>query len=92
LFYAMVCVFPLEDSWIGLTDINKAGGGTVDLISYKVTQLNPKLQLSEAARGTGSACGSIFLDLEFKKFLVAKLSHLEGWRDSVLNSVGLPSG
>ena len=30
-----------------------AGGGTVDLISYEVTELNPSLKLKELVPGTG---------------------------------------
>lgn len=42
-----------------------AGGGTVDLIAYKVTQLNP-LRIEETAVGTGGLCGSAFLNYRFE--------------------------
>ncbi|EMC96848.1 hypothetical protein BAUCODRAFT_70194 [Baudoinia panamericana UAMH 10762] len=42
-----------------------AGGGTVDLIAYKVTQLNP-LRVEESAVGTGGLCGSAFLNYRFE--------------------------
>ncbi|KAH7008907.1 hypothetical protein EDB80DRAFT_574486 [Ilyonectria destructans] len=45
-----------------------AGGGTVDLISYKVNQTNP-LEIEECAIGDGGLCGSIFLDTSFEKHI-----------------------
>ncbi|KAK4238359.1 chaperone protein DnaK [Achaetomium macrosporum] len=61
-----------------------AGGGTVDLISYTVTNLKPILSVREAAPGTGSLCGSAFLNMRFAKFLKAKLGNIEGFDDEVL--------
>lgn len=45
-----------------------AGGGTVDLISYKVLQPEP-LQLVECVEGTGGLCGAIFLDQDFEALM-----------------------
>ncbi|KAH0551471.1 hypothetical protein GP486_007314 [Trichoglossum hirsutum] len=42
-----------------------AGGGTVDLISYKITQISP-LRVEESAVGTGGLCGSAFLNYRFE--------------------------
>ncbi|KAF2748930.1 actin-like ATPase domain-containing protein [Sporormia fimetaria CBS 119925] len=42
-----------------------AGGGTVDLIAYKIIQLNP-LRVEESAVGTGGLCGSAFLNYRFE--------------------------
>ncbi|RMZ24418.1 hypothetical protein D0859_11529 [Hortaea werneckii] len=42
-----------------------AGGGTVDLIAYKVTETNP-LRVEESAVGTGGLCGSAFLNYRFE--------------------------
>lgn len=42
-----------------------AGGGTVDLIAYKVTQVGP-LRVEESAVGTGGLCGSAFLNYRFE--------------------------
>ena len=39
-----------------------AGGGTVDLISYKVTQTSPTFLIEEAAVGSGDKCGATFID------------------------------
>ncbi|KAF9766862.1 hypothetical protein IL306_000668 [Fusarium sp. DS 682] len=45
-----------------------AGGGTVDLITYKVENLDP-LVVSESVKGDGGLCGAIFLDERFLKLL-----------------------
>ena len=42
-----------------------AGGGTVDLIAYKVNQVYP-LRVEESAVGTGGLCGSAFLNYRFE--------------------------
>ncbi|KAK6356035.1 hypothetical protein TWF718_000409 [Orbilia javanica] len=49
-----------------------SGGGTVDLISYKITQIDPVIRVEEAAIGTGDKCGASYVDSEF-------LSWLEQW-------------
>jgi len=49
-----------------------AGGGTVDLISYKITQVQPSFRVEEAAIGSGDKCGATYVDKEF-------LSWLERW-------------
>jgi hypothetical protein len=48
------------------------GGGTVDLISYKVASLQPTT-ISEATVGSGSQCGGTFIDREFLKWLEHRL-------------------
>ncbi|KAG9206733.1 hypothetical protein G6514_000018 [Epicoccum nigrum] len=45
-----------------------AGGGTVDLISYKICELNP-FQVEECAVGDGGLCGSVYLDQAFEKYI-----------------------
>ncbi|KAF2814241.1 actin-like ATPase domain-containing protein [Mytilinidion resinicola] len=49
-----------------------AGGGTVDLISYKIGGVNP-MKLDEAAEGTGGLCGGIFIDETFERMCKARL-------------------
>ncbi|KLU92190.1 hypothetical protein MAPG_11136 [Magnaporthiopsis poae ATCC 64411] len=49
-----------------------AGGGTVDLISYKVTHIAPHFHIEEAVVGYGEKCGASFIDKEF-------LSYLQKW-------------
>ncbi|KAL2811642.1 hypothetical protein BDW59DRAFT_177072 [Aspergillus cavernicola] len=61
-----------------------AGGGTVDLISYKVGELDP-IQLHEAAVGTGGLCGAIFIDQAFEAMCKARL----GRRWSSLSSIDI---
>ncbi|RFU34294.1 hypothetical protein B7463_g2070, partial [Scytalidium lignicola] len=61
-----------------------AGGGTVDLISYTITDLYPMLKVKEAAAGTGGLCGSTFLNRRFGEFLEAKLGKEPGWDSEIL--------
>ncbi|KAL4758710.1 Hsp70 family protein [Aspergillus foveolatus] len=61
-----------------------AGGGTVDLISYKIIALTPILQVEEVTTGTGGPCGSTFLNRRFADFLTRKLGREQGWDDEVL--------
>ena len=61
-----------------------AGGGTVDLISYTITALFPKLQIKEAAPGTGDFCGATYLDESFSNYLTQMLSNEPGWDSEVL--------
>ncbi len=63
------------------------GGGTVDLISYTVSALKPKLQIAEASPGSGSLCGSSFLNRIFQNFLENKLGRQPGWDQDVLEEV-----
>jgi molecular chaperone DnaK (HSP70) len=67
-----------------ITVVCDAGGGTVDLISYMIDQLNPILEISEAAPGTGSACGSNFLNRKFSQMLQERFGHSPGWADDTL--------
>jgi hypothetical protein len=61
-----------------------AGGGTVDLISYTVTKLDPVIEVKEAAPGSGGRCGSTFTNGRFKDYLQFRLRHEPGWDDEVL--------
>ena len=49
-----------------------AGGGTVDLIAYRITQLYP-LRVSESAVGTGGLCGSAFLNYRFEDYVKERI-------------------
>ena len=61
-----------------------AGGGTVDLITFSILELEPKMRLKEEAPGKGSLCGATFLNRRFEKFLQDRLSSLPGWdRDTL---------
>lgn len=52
---------------------------TVDLISYTILKLDPILQLEEAAPGSGSACGSIFLNRIFAENLNQRFEGDDTW-------------
>jgi hypothetical protein len=54
---------------------------TVDLISYTVSALHPFLKIKEAAPGTGSLCGSTFLNRIFAKMLRDRFGNDPGWDD-----------
>ncbi|KAI5812785.1 hypothetical protein BZA77DRAFT_323306 [Pyronema omphalodes] len=45
-----------------------AGGGTVDLISYKITNLDP-LEINECVSGSGALAGSVYLDERFEQYI-----------------------
>ncbi|KAA8895128.1 hypothetical protein FN846DRAFT_922535 [Sphaerosporella brunnea] len=57
-----------------------AGGGTVDLISYQITALNP-LRLDEVVSGSGGMHGSVYLDHGFERYIREKLG------DDVIDSM-----
>ncbi|TEY57363.1 hypothetical protein BOTCAL_0220g00160 [Botryotinia calthae] len=44
-----------------------AGGGTVDLISYEIVRLDPRLELIELVPGTGCMAGSLNLNNRFEE-------------------------
>ncbi|EON64758.1 hypothetical protein W97_03991 [Coniosporium apollinis CBS 100218] len=49
-----------------------AGGGTVDLIAYRIIQLNP-LRIEESAVGAGGLCGSALLNYRFEDHVKARI-------------------
>ncbi|SPO03417.1 related to hsp70 protein [Cephalotrichum gorgonifer] len=51
-----------------------AGGGTVDLIAYKIISLKP-LRVEESAVGTGGLCGSAFLNFRFEEHVRDRIGH-----------------
>lgn len=76
----------IDDTFV-LADL---GGGTVDLISYTVVALRPILQIAEVTPGSGSLCGSTFLNRIFQKFLQDKLGSNAEWDDDVLEEAISP--
>ncbi|OLN87951.1 Heat shock 70 kDa protein 12A 1 [Colletotrichum chlorophyti] len=50
-----------------------AGGGTVDLITYEITSLNPTV-VREAIKGDGALCGGVFLDEAFIELIKNKVT------------------
>lgn len=57
-----------------------AGGGTVDLISYEVSALMPKLELKELVPGKGGMAGSLGLNQRFVE-AVKTLVGDDQWND-----------
>ncbi|KAL8386330.1 hypothetical protein RB599_007955 [Gaeumannomyces hyphopodioides] len=49
-----------------------AGGGTVDLISYRIDKVGP-IAVSEYVEGTGALCGGVFIDAAFKNICRERL-------------------
>ncbi|KAH6647882.1 hypothetical protein BKA67DRAFT_400113 [Truncatella angustata] len=66
-----------------------AGGGTVDLISYTISQLKPSPVLDEAAPGVGKLYGSSFLDRNFNDWLLNKFAGYHRWTDDYHESAML---
>ncbi|CAG8971871.1 hypothetical protein HYALB_00001984 [Hymenoscyphus albidus] len=56
-----------------------AGGGTVDLISYTVAEVGERPLIYESAPGSGSLCGSTFLNRIFDHFLRRKFANYPKW-------------
>ncbi|KAI0188952.1 hypothetical protein EV127DRAFT_512663 [Xylaria flabelliformis] len=56
-----------------------AGGGTVDIISYKVDKLEPMI-VSECVEGEGALCGATFVDKAFES-LVKHRAGYRAWKD-----------
>ncbi|KAK2006639.1 actin-like ATPase domain-containing protein [Colletotrichum eremochloae] len=50
-----------------------AGGGTVDLISYQITEVSP-VTVKESVKGNGKLCGGIFLDQAFIELMRCKVT------------------
>ncbi|XEU96392.1 hypothetical protein FSHL1_001677 [Fusarium sambucinum] len=58
------CTLEVGDQFI----VCDAGGGTVDIITYKIEKLTPFV-VSESVKGDGGLCGGIFLDQKFLELL-----------------------
>ncbi|KAG1048695.1 hypothetical protein G6F46_004704 [Rhizopus delemar] len=68
-----------------------AGGGTVDLIVFKVERgLDGKNIFRESTRGLGETCGSMFIDMNFRKLLRKRLKKI--LRPSPNGKVIIPEG
>ncbi|KXT06267.1 hypothetical protein AC578_9157 [Pseudocercospora eumusae] len=48
------------------------GGGTVDITTYEIAALAPKLQFKELQTGTGGKCGSTWIDRNFMVWMEQK--------------------
>ncbi|KAI1080046.1 hypothetical protein F5B20DRAFT_590217 [Whalleya microplaca] len=64
----------VDDSFV----VVDAGGGTVDVISYKVKSLEP-LVVTECVEGDGALCGATFLDERFVSSMIKSIGFGE-WK------------
>ncbi|WQF77449.1 Putative ATPase, nucleotide binding domain-containing protein [Colletotrichum destructivum] len=62
-----------------------AGGGTVDLISYEITDTKPMV-VREAVKGNGGLCGGVFLDEGFVNLMKSKIG-LESWASMSIEDI-----
>ena len=46
------------------------GGGTVDIVTYKVALKDGRLQFEELLVGAGAMCGSTFIDRNFNDWMI----------------------
>ncbi|KAK7182682.1 hypothetical protein PSPO01_11263 [Paraphaeosphaeria sporulosa] len=74
--YTIMCIRgTAQDKQLAVGDgfvVCDMGGGTVDLISYKVAGVDPTV-LEEATIGTGDQCGGSFVERSFLRWLEEKL-------------------
>ena len=69
--------------------VTDAGGGTADLISYKVANVGRPVVLREVVPGTGDPLGSSYLDRIFREWLEDRFKHLEEWDEEILHEAML---
>jgi hypothetical protein len=65
------------------------GGGTVDLISYRVAELQPTI-VEEATIGTGDQCGGSFIDRAFIQWLERRLGATHFFKIAGCHSEDIP--
>lgn len=72
---ALYCLTDLYQGLLKTGDtfvVVDCGGGTVDLVSYKVLAMEPAFEVKEVAVG-GGLCGSVFLNRRFESFVRKRL-------------------
>jgi len=72
---ALYCLTDLYQGLLNTGDtfvVVDCGGGTVDLVSYKVLAMEPSFEIKEVAVG-GGLCGSVFLNRRFEAFMRKRL-------------------
>ncbi|KAL0085830.1 hypothetical protein F4703DRAFT_1851786 [Phycomyces blakesleeanus] len=52
-----------------------AGGGTVDLIVFEINESDGVKSLKEVTKGSGSSCGSTFLDKNMKEYIERRFNN-----------------
>ncbi|KAK2072966.1 hypothetical protein P8C59_007283 [Phyllachora maydis] len=70
--YTLKCLQPNQLSVGDNVIVCDGGGGTVDLIAYKILSLKPP-RVEESAVGTGGLCGSAFLNFGFEEHVRNRL-------------------
>ncbi|KAF8853277.1 Hsp70 family protein-like protein [Acephala macrosclerotiorum] len=65
------------------------GGGTVDVTTYTVTQVNPQLTFDELCIGIGGKCGSTYIDRNFHALLSERFG--QAFDDLSYNHKGIGS-
>lgn len=84
-FSAQGSQFAINDGFI----VCDMGGGTVDLISYKVNKIDP-VAVEEVTVGCGDQCGGSFVDRAFLKWLEMKFGTVDFLKISDCRSEDLP--
>ncbi|KAL6707742.1 hypothetical protein ACN47E_003863 [Coniothyrium glycines] len=82
----------VSDEQFGIGDgfiVCDMGGGTVDLISYRVAELEPTV-LEEATVGGGDQCGGTFVDRAFLRWLERRLGSVDFLKIAGARSEDLP--
>ncbi|KAJ4361747.1 hypothetical protein N0V83_010687 [Neocucurbitaria cava] len=81
-----------QDQQLAIDDgfiICDMGGGTVDLISYRVAELQPTV-VEEATVGTGDQCGGSFIDRAFLRWLERRLGAEDFFKIAGCRSEDIP--
>ncbi|KAI9806105.1 MAG: hypothetical protein M1833_004512 [Piccolia ochrophora] len=78
ILYAMSTIDPKYTKVGNTYIICDCGGETVDLISYQITRVEPKIEVAETVPGSGGLCGSNFLNRRFQRLLKQKLANAPG--------------
>lgn len=68
--------FDIGDTFI----VCDAGGGTVDLITYKVSSIDP-LEVEEVVPGNGDRCGSAYITRLFRDHILKNHATLPSWTE-----------
>ncbi|KAF2254078.1 actin-like ATPase domain-containing protein [Trematosphaeria pertusa] len=63
------CALKVNDVFV----VCDAGGGTVDLATYRITTFQPSLRVNEEVVGKGELCGSVMLNRRFMEFVEKKI-------------------
>ncbi|KAI9006601.1 hypothetical protein CLU79DRAFT_779901 [Phycomyces nitens] len=62
-----------------------AGGGTVDLIVFEIEDSNGSKSLREVTKGSGSSCGSTFLDRRMKDYINRRFTGSNKLKDQAMD-------